>query len=264
MGQGFHTGNFDDPACNEVKGGDPFRGVGVWTKMSPSQATQLSVHVESVLKRARPLGMARLIITQAGKIKKISPVNFRNFAKEDDPWLIYASPLLRMYDDDVLQNYSISRFIWSLRGISKAETDIMWWIYLPKGPLAWAIYNEPRTTSIPDLAVKAIQYIKDSRKRLQFAPKDQPNIPKILAEYTQPILEFGMINNDGSPDDGKVRTKYRYCPAMGTLSFLHLAERVGFDGKILLPMNKEFVQGNQSTSGAGFKPYFLEPAGGTP
>ncbi len=262
VGAGFHTGNFDDPACNEVKGGDPFRGVAVWPAMSQSEAPELSQHVESVLKRARPLGLARLIITEAGKIKKIGPGDFKNFV-DGDPWLYYASPLLRMYDDDPIQNYSISRLIWSLRGISKENIDIQWWIYLPVGPLARAMYSQPRTTSIPDLASLAIKNIKDLRKLQQLAPDKKPNIPKILSEYTLPILEFGMLK-DGSADDGKVSTRFRFCPALGTWSFLHLAERVGFDGGILLPMDKEFVQGDQSGSSAGFPSYFLEPSGGTP
>lgn len=262
LGAGFHTGNFDDPACNEVNGGDPFRGVGVWPTMSQSEASKLIQHVDSVLKRARPLGLVRLILTEAGKIKKISPGNSRSFINGDS-WLYYASPLLRMYGDDVLQNYSISRLIWSLRGISKENIDVQWWIYLPKGPLARAMYDQPRTTSVPDLAILAAANIKDTRKLLQLAPNKKPNISKILSEYTLPILEFGL-HNDGSANEGKIRIRYRYCPAYGSPSFLHLAERVGSDGSIPLPMNKEFLQGGQSGKSAGFPSYFLEPSGGMP
>lgn len=248
---GFHSGTFDGVAEDQISSKESFRGVGVWTKMEDADAKALEKHVEENLKRARPLGLARLVIVRAGKKFTFEDINL--FKDKVAPHIIYASPLLRMYDDDDRQNYAISRYVWSLRGANNAGVDISWWIYIPRGPLAKEMLEQPRTTSINDLADGALKHVGGPLTRERLAPNGQVNRALMLAEYAFPIIDV-LLDSKGAP-----RVTYKY-PKLGSAARLHMAETVSWDKKIHLPMDKEFLKPGEKS--AGFPAYFREAAGG--
>ena len=241
---GFHSGNFDDPPTKRVKGTDPFRGVGVWKKMETKHAKALDDHVESVLKKARPLGFARLVVVDGLVTFKLN-----NFVQLfDDKRVLYASPLLRMYRDDPLQNYAIARFIWSLRAAPCGLAKVMWWITMPVGPLAHAMVDNPRATKIGALADAAFDAMKDQGAKAKL--KDDPaRTAKILSKYTLPLLDIEVADGD------RVKVIYKY-PRIEKWHPLHFAERELADKKVRLPMDREYIRDAQST--ASFPAYFRE------
>jgi outer membrane protein OmpA-like peptidoglycan-associated protein len=256
------SSNFDDPHCNIVSGPSttitpppPFRGVGVWTTPQSVEPQNMSDYVEGVLKKARPLGFARLIIVK--KDVTITQKNYNEFSN----WLIYASPLLRMYEDDSSQNFAISRYIWSLRGADADDARIIWWIYIPTGKLAEAML-ESRAKNVNQLALDAYNAMSSEEKKGVSLKKDksspqEPDIARILGKNTKVILEFQVPNDS---QNGKVLVTYKLSPPKGALSYLHLAEKKDIsDNKnpILLPMNKEFLKNKNEH--VTLIPYFIEP-----
>jgi outer membrane protein OmpA-like peptidoglycan-associated protein len=243
----WQTGNYDDPCCSEVSGNDPFRGVGVWKLMEKdSDALEMERHVNDILKKARPLGFARLIV--AKKTPEITISNYVDFVNNGN--LIYASPLLRMYENDPIQNFAISRYIWSLRGISKEDAKVIWWIYIPKKQLSQAMLESPRDTDLNALANKSIEYERDSAIKNKLSGSQMT--AKILAQYTFPILEFQVPNESGTDS---VLITYRYHSKRTVSkgeSSLHRAERSDNNGSILLPMDREFPK-NISPHGSYFR-----------
>lgn len=107
----------------------------------------------------RPLGFARLVLAKRNKPDG-TPYNIiKNDPKE---WLLYASPLVRMWEDDAEKNYAPVRFAWSLRDMpGAADITAYWMISIPRGKLAecvlFGINNLPssRTTSLADLVKSA-------------------------------------------------------------------------------------------------------------
>lgn len=267
VGSGFHTGNFDGAATEEVTSskGSPMRGVGVWEKMTWNDAVDLDNHVKEVLQRARPLGLARLVILKEGaKVKAVDVARFNdpNYHDRAESKLIYVSPLLRMYDDDEFQNYAITRYLWSLRigeNVAKnSGVDIMWWLYIPRGPLARAMYDAPRTAKVSEIVEKALEHIKNKKphKFRKLCLDPEKCVAKVLAEYTIPIIDCTWRRDSSNKEkDGTVVITYKY-PQMNKMSRLHFAERQIWDGNIHLPMDKEFLRSDSSDS-SDFPPYFL-------
>ena len=75
----------------------------------------------NALQKARPLGLSRLVLTR----RKTGTI-------------LYASPLLLMYDPkELFQNFTISRYLWSLRLLpGRKSMDAIWQIYIPRYALA--------------------------------------------------------------------------------------------------------------------------------
>ncbi|MBC8073006.1 MAG: hypothetical protein IAG13_32085 [Deltaproteobacteria bacterium] len=243
---GFHTGNFDDPAAQKISGGDPFRGVGVWTRPTAKEADELAEHVENVLKKARPLGLARVLLVKAST--KFTPNGLGAAIDAGD--VLFASPVVRMYRDDPLQNHSIARFVWAMRGAPVGGAKALCWLSIPTGPLALAMLEGGRTAKLGELARKAFDTIKNpkTRKKLQEHPGQL--VARMLGAYTLPIIDMEVHGDD------KVRVTYKYSK-LADMHSLHFAERAAWDGRVRLPMDAPFVVGGQSP--AGFPAYFMQP-----
>lgn len=146
---GLNGGTMDDALGVNAKSlGSPFRGAGLFGKLQPEKANQLVKHVQTVLKRARPMGLARLYILQPGTV---STAPLTNFPAVPVSRVLYASPLKPMWDpvdpnenltDEQKKaasipeerNYSLSRYAWSLRGLP-SSFQAVWVEYVPFAPV---------------------------------------------------------------------------------------------------------------------------------
>lgn len=117
---------------NAQEGASTFCGL-----TSLSQPPNLSYAITQMAK-TRPLGLARLVLGRRKRADNGKPVNFRTDAPQQ--WLLYASPLLRMYEDPEESNYAISRYVWSLRGMPGCGDLVAFWlIQTPRSELARAM-----------------------------------------------------------------------------------------------------------------------------
>ncbi len=245
VGHGFHSGNFDGPAGTMItsKHADINRGIGVWPRMTVSDAQPLFDHVHEVLAKLRPLGLARMFILDGTKTK-VRAKDVMEIGTPKGRWLLYASPLVPMYEADDLANYSISRYVWSLRGVPAADQiQVRWSIYLPQRTLAQALLDAGRDPDISAVAKEAFANLTNPLHKRKLSKKDgSPHVAKILAKYTLPILDFH------STPSGRAVCSYKF-PKMNRMSFLNYASREAWDGKIRLPMDQTFMNGSESASG---------------
>ena len=86
----------------------------MWRSMTPADGVALARHTDDVLKKARPLGLARLVL-----VDRTKKIDFKDIIALDrtSSWLLYASPLVPTYEADEHANYSLVRRAWSLRGM---------------------------------------------------------------------------------------------------------------------------------------------------
>ncbi|MDI1448616.1 hypothetical protein [Polyangium sp. 6x1] len=102
-------------------------GVGI-----PKAVPDLQRQIE-VMKKARPVGLARLVLTERkGTTTELMPEH-----------VLFVSKLLRTYGDEDHQNYTVTRYLWSLRNTPGFSSVQPWWfLFLPIGVLArcmWAV-----------------------------------------------------------------------------------------------------------------------------
>jgi hypothetical protein len=143
---GMHGGTMDDTLgvnCRSLA--SPFRGVGTFGTLKPENASRLVKHVNTVLKRARPMGITRLYLLQPGTVAVSRGSNGR-FPPVELGQVFYASPAKPMYDSDTTpdpdrsgadpqaRNYSLVRLAWSLRGLPD-DVQAVWVVYLPLAQL---------------------------------------------------------------------------------------------------------------------------------
>lgn len=251
VGQGFHTGNFDGPDTDRIGAGVPYRGVGVWTRMKPADGEALDQHVRTVLDVLRPMGLARLVLVDRGK--KIGLADLMKIGTPSAPWMLYASPVVPMYEADDRANYAISRYVWSLRGMPASDkVAAMWWIYAPQRALARAMLEAGRGASIQTIAQAAFDRIKNplTKRNLSIDKKSvDVHVAKLLAKYTMPLIDMRVTST------GTVHVFYKY-PKLAKMTKLHYAERVSWDGKIRLPMDRAYLSPGQSD---GPFPGYLKP-----
>ncbi len=249
---GFHSGIFDGPTATTVgAGADPFRGVGVLPHPAVDDlagqqrlAEQLSKQVQDVLKKAMPVGFVRFVLQRRGV--QVTPKNVWRFAEED--WLLYASPLLPMWESAPTANYSISRYLWSLRDLPGREhVQAFWFFYVPQRELAEVMLEAgARERSIEELAGAALRRMKPITREKYERREEHERIGRILADRTYPVAD-GTVRADGKVE---IAATYRKVRRMHPLHSLE--GRWGSTSR--LPLNKCFLQQNQSDS--GFETYF--------
>ncbi|UQA57866.1 hypothetical protein [Polyangium aurulentum] len=99
-------------------------GVGI-----PKPAPDLAGQIE-LMKKARPIGLARLVLTERRPLNELAPEH-----------VLFVSKLLRTYGDADHQNYTITRYLWSLRNTPGFSSVQPWWfIFMPLGVLARAMW----------------------------------------------------------------------------------------------------------------------------
>jgi hypothetical protein len=138
-----------------MSGSDPYRGVGLPPLLTEANARALYDHAKGVIDQARPLGLMRLIIARRGPDL---------LATNLGEWLLYASPLMRMYGDGTTpgDRATLANLVWSLRDFPKrTEVRVIWSIRLPVGPLARAMLAEGRRTHTFNLAGRVMRDMLD-------------------------------------------------------------------------------------------------------
>ena len=115
--QGIYDGNF----MSQVYQGTTFCGLGV-----PPEPPEDLAEMAKFIRRARPIGLLRLVITE-----RVPP------AKMTDDHILYVSKMFRMYGEGEDDNFHISRCVWALRNMP-GFTKLQGWfvIYTPQGELA--------------------------------------------------------------------------------------------------------------------------------
>jgi hypothetical protein len=157
----FHGGNYDDPLGTVIRGGQPFRGTGLFPTIDDAAATTMRDHVVNVLRRARPLGLAQFVLLKRDPAQALKGLL---------PLLVLASPILNMYSGlSAESNYAISRYMWSLRDLPGAsQVEALWLIYAPTRELARAMRDAGRTESAVAIAsrISGLPIGSDGDRRL--------------------------------------------------------------------------------------------------
>jgi hypothetical protein len=151
--------------------------------------------VDDVLRKSYPLGFARFALIRRGKLPsnvEFKPGNARKLITENR--IVYASPLLRMHSEEDSQNYSIARYLWSLRNFPARETLEPWWfIYIPQSELARAMLAAGRRDSVVDIAILAFREVMSKTRKQSFGTSTgespEPDVEKILQKLVLPILD---------------------------------------------------------------------------
>jgi hypothetical protein len=255
---GFHGGIFDDPATNLVNpakaplGHDNFRGVGVIQSIDQPAAEALRKHVDGVLKKARPMGLCRIVL-----LRRDTPITYDNYWRFKEPgqnFLLYASPALPMYDANVdTLNFPISRYLWAMRDFpDAANVEAMCFFYVPQGPLGQAMINAPREDRVTAIANAAFSLIRNPKEQARYRGKVKGDvkISRLLADFCLPVLN-ATVEPTG---ETKLVATYKTKLLRGRgLSLLHgLEGRYG--SRLLLPLDQSFLRAGQKDD--GFPPYF--------
>lgn len=185
------------------------------------------------LAASRPLGVARLVLA-----RRVNPVKKRPVDLKSDPleeWLLYASPLLRMYENDKGQNYAITRYLWSLRELPGAEHILaIWMISSVRGELldTMAFGLGPAANRRPTgRTVKLAEMMQDVAQRL--SKKTKPITIDTTGAKPLPVqmLTLGVIDV-AARADGSVAVIDACKSNFKTANFTHV---VRDDDKIVAP-----------------------------
>lgn len=227
----IQKGNFDTAGTTQIKSrtGLPYKGTGVFPPLDPDAAKSLCDTV-SQLAKARPLGLARLAILARGKYdeKKVT-AKTRSEVLKPDGALVYASPLLRMWDDEDTQNYHLSRLVWSIRQLPNAQNlNAVWLVYVPKmvridgmtHDYATALANADRNKGAIEVAQELLG-------------ADITDFPRNLASLVEPIRTFRVADGAGSTVEPVTTTQASH-------HFLYDLDGTMSSSEILLPLDKPF------------------------
>jgi hypothetical protein len=185
----FHWADYQWGAM--VKGS--FKGVFVGVGICPVQSAEdLSVAVAK-LRKKRPLGFARLVISQK-EASDDEPLKLSN--------ILYASPLLLMYTEEEEMNFSVARYLWSLRGIGGGKIRAWWYIDTPFKLLAEAMLSSNRKDSMGDLLKSYLERV-DKDKAAE-AKKQIEDGVLIQSKEIKRVIDLGTIA------EGKVRVFKRF------------------------------------------------------
>ncbi|MFO0549644.1 MAG: hypothetical protein U0271_14720 [Polyangiaceae bacterium] len=112
----------------------------------------------AMLSRARPVGLARLVIIKRSQYGDIS-----------DRDIVFVSRFARMWGNDETENYPPARFLLSLRNTPYFEDlQAFWFIYAPTGALATVMWREgARSQSVSDLFVDAMKVLASGNPKAQ-------------------------------------------------------------------------------------------------
>lgn len=255
VGSGFHSGNFDDPAGVTIKGGDPFRGMGVLPPLTVSSAQALQTRVDTVLRGAFPIGFARFVLISRNpkqlSSSEFKPGNARQLILQNR--LLYASPLLRMNGPGPKQNYAISRYLWSLRNFPAASTVEAWWfLYIPIGELGVATLNSQRTDSVDTIVRTAFALMNADRQQVfRVSPRNPvANPAAIVRSLLTPLLDCTVTASGSALVTASLRSPQN-------LHALHVLESQATSTPTLpnLPRLTEVLP--QGGSNSNFPNYFL-------
>jgi hypothetical protein len=148
---GMHKCNLDTPGTFTIRSkSSPYKGTGIFPKLTPNDAPALKSRV-AALRKARPLGVARLVLLQRDGTSRLFRQNVERVMK--DGTLVYMSPGVLLYGPGEDQNYALARLAWSLRSLPGADKLLMMWLVCaPTGALALALKDASRSKRFIDVA----------------------------------------------------------------------------------------------------------------
>lgn len=134
-------------------GSAPMKGMGIVPTRTVSQLREAAAR----LRKTRPLGMARVILMKRGWPKnKVAYYNDAYGQEVLDKWLVFASPLMRMYEEAPLQNFPLARFAWAVRempGMKDLEAIMLFDV--PRKELATAFLECSRSCNMAAVVKRA-------------------------------------------------------------------------------------------------------------
>jgi hypothetical protein len=170
---GIYDGNF----VSQVYQGTTFCGLGV-----PPEPPEDLVDMAKFIRRARPIGLLRLVITE-----RVPPT------KMTDDHILYASKMFRMYGDGDDDNFHISRCVWALRNMP-GFTKLQGWfiIYTPQGELARMMWEHgARTRRLADM--EPVVYA--AKKKKYEIKKANPNRDKKKDPLVEPTPGLSYMHD---------------------------------------------------------------------
>jgi hypothetical protein len=170
---GIYDGNF----ISQVYQGTTFCGLGV-----PPEPPEDLVKMAEFIRRARPIGLLRLVITE-----RVPP------AKMTDDHILYASKMFRMYGDGDDDNFHISRCVWALRNMP-GFTKLQGWfiIYTPQGELARMMWEHgARSRRLADM--EPVVYA--AKKKKYEIKKANPNRDKKKDPLVEPTPGLSYMHD---------------------------------------------------------------------
>lgn len=175
--------NMDTASFSFIPGDSSPNGMGV-----PRSAPDLAGQIE-MMKRARPIGLARLVLTRRENLSELMPEH-----------VLFVSRLLRTYGDAEHQNYTVARYLWSLRNTPGfGSIQPFWLTFLPRGILARAMWARgARTAKLSDF-VAAHEGIFEAWEKEKAMKKRQPG-------QTLPLLDWRDL---GKGRTYEITTNYR-------------------------------------------------------
>ncbi len=183
------------------------------------------------LKRARPVGLARLVVTKRPGAVKGQTILDEQYSITTDS-VLYISRLLRMYGPGKSDNFPISKLLWSLRNTPGFTNLQCWWfVFAPQGLLAKCMWAEGAREMTLRRFVDEYASSDDLRYLAFFQPSYSPigeakQIPPATAKATaKPALNVyahyvptAILTNEGDKHNaGRVSFYCRFNTGEGTV-----------------------------------------------
>ncbi|WP_438041349.1 hypothetical protein [Sorangium sp. So ce128] len=174
-------GIYDGISLTTAPPGNVFCGMGVLPE-APVALDVMAAHI----RRARPIGLMRLVIAERRPGRELS-----------DRHVLFVSKLMRMYDDKD-QNFWVSKCAWSLRNTPGFTSIQPWWIiYIPRMELARMMWTKgARSRKLSEMArdVSVIRRMKFDREQAKKTKKDPPPAPGL--RYGEDYVAQIVLTND--------------------------------------------------------------------
>lgn len=132
------------------------------------------------LRRARPVGLARLILAARKSGSALL---------DDD--IYFVSRMIPMWGTATpYQNYSISRLLWSLRNTPyRRDIQAYWMVYAPRGVLAEAMWNSgSRETTLEEFEIDAIE------RANEYKPANKPD--RLSLHTGTDLASIALLSHD--------------------------------------------------------------------
>lgn len=185
MGPTGRAGIYDGNFISDVPAGNKYCGMGVVPEKPPVPLDEMA----SFMRKARPVGLVRLVVVK------------RKAAANDvtDADILFVSRLVRMYNDQEDQNYTIARYAWSLRQMPGYRSMQAYWVvFIPRGKLAELMWAEgARKMKVKDF-VGGVQAAEQKRVELRRITKNNPKIPdaEAVLSYNTDFYDIVTISVD--------------------------------------------------------------------
>jgi hypothetical protein len=146
------------------------------------------------LRRARPVGLARLVVAKL-------PAGASSEIGEDD--ILFLSRMIPMWSSkDPKRNFSIARLLLSLRNTPyHASLRAFWVVYAPRGALAEVMWetgarDKSLTTMQADMVTRANAYAPPNRPALDAGERENPKKQRTRLSTALDLLPMAVVSHD--------------------------------------------------------------------